>query len=864
MTPSPPIVVSLAPRRARPGDACRVTVLNTGESVNTVVVDVTNDAGTLQSEPLQHTVVLRPGDETSVLFQLQRLPRAFIGRTHEEALIVTARTGQGHSVRETGVLRHDPRLSTVPTAIATGLLLILVVALLWPRRQGGTTVTDVATVTDPAPPTTVPAAAVADPFTCPEPRLAAYQPPQPSAVPATPDGPIIAGQVPPNGIRALPFLELPFPYDGGNVNFGGTAAHFRQASQRRLAGGRINSYFDHLYPIYPAPAAGRVTQGREPVTSPIGDAVLLYDGTLSQVDNYTGHPAYDFSTFEYMTPSTPVFAAADGVVFEAGEHAASGALFVRLIHEIPDVGTYMTIYWHLHPDPFFDAMLARVGQPIAAGERLGTMGNTGWSTGHHLHFEVRFDTNRDGFFTNAEAVDPYGFIPTAAFPQDPWGQSAQFTDAQGELFTHNAALSRYLWVHPLGQTLAVPTSGGGALPPLGTGGGPASGGSGCAPAGSLPPGGSVNWSWSPDPPPTAERRGVGAACTLAAFDATGVPVTRFGGPVAIRLPFTAADIADVDPATLTIFWRTAGDDAYRPLPTEVDFDAGVALAYTETPGHCALFGTPVRDLIPPETRIVLEGPQAADGQYYDRVTVRFESNDSDLARFTYSLDGGTTWLTYVEPFDLVANGIPAPAPDTAVEGMTFGPGRFLILAAAFDRTGNVEDPPAVRAVVIDPRAAPTPTPTYTPTATPTPTQTPTPTNTATPRPTNTPTATPTPTWTPTATPTLTPTATVTPTRDPRPVPIAPADDAIVGCGRVLLEWRPAVPTPAGYEYWVEAEVSPGEFQVVAEGQAIDATSGFYSVGNFCGVNHRWRVRALDTAGAPGPWSEYATFSTAAS
>ncbi len=68
----------------------------------------------------------------------------------------------------------------------------------------------------------------------------------------------------------------------------------------------------------------------------------------------------------------------------------------------------------------YNAMLGREGQPIKAGTRIGTMGNTGFSTGHHLHFEVRFDRDGNGTFAAGEAVDPYGYIPSTAYPDDPW------------------------------------------------------------------------------------------------------------------------------------------------------------------------------------------------------------------------------------------------------------------------------------------------------------------------------------------------------------------------------------------------------------------------------------------------------------
>jgi murein DD-endopeptidase MepM/ murein hydrolase activator NlpD len=45
-----------------------------------------------------------------------------------------------------------------------------------------------------------------------------------------------------------------------------------------------------------------------------------------------------------------------------------------------------------------------VGQKVSRGERIGDMGNSGRSTGTHLHYEVRIGGN---------AVNPMTFIKAA-------------------------------------------------------------------------------------------------------------------------------------------------------------------------------------------------------------------------------------------------------------------------------------------------------------------------------------------------------------------------------------------------------------------------------------------------------------------
>lgn len=74
---------------------------------------------------------------------------------------------------------------------------------------------------------------------------------------------------------------------------------------------------------------------------------------------------------------TPIVAAADGVVIEAGPASGFG-LWVRIQHADGTV----TVYGHM------DSFSVYEGQQVKAGEQIAQMGNRGESTGTHLHFEV--------------------------------------------------------------------------------------------------------------------------------------------------------------------------------------------------------------------------------------------------------------------------------------------------------------------------------------------------------------------------------------------------------------------------------------------------------------------------------------------
>ena len=75
-------------------------------------------------------------------------------------------------------------------------------------------------------------------------------------------------------------------------------------------------------------------------------------------------------------------ATADGVVTFAGEQNGYGNVVI-LQHD----GRYSTVYAHLSR---FAADL-RNGARVRQGDTIGYVGQTGWATGPHLHYEFRVD-----------------------------------------------------------------------------------------------------------------------------------------------------------------------------------------------------------------------------------------------------------------------------------------------------------------------------------------------------------------------------------------------------------------------------------------------------------------------------------------
>lgn len=95
------------------------------------------------------------------------------------------------------------------------------------------------------------------------------------------------------------------------------------------------------------------------------------------------HKGVDFS----VPQGTPIIAPADALVEKVAYQAGGAGRYVVLRHG----REYQTVYMHL------SRPLVRAGQTVKKGERIALSGNTGISTGPHLHYE---------FHINGRAVNP--------------------------------------------------------------------------------------------------------------------------------------------------------------------------------------------------------------------------------------------------------------------------------------------------------------------------------------------------------------------------------------------------------------------------------------------------------------------------
>ncbi|MEE4196996.1 MAG: M23 family metallopeptidase [Bacteroidales bacterium] len=129
-----------------------------------------------------------------------------------------------------------------------------------------------------------------------------------------------------------------------------------------------------------------------PAIQPIAlkDFNRISDYFGSRNDPFTGkrtmHHGMDFTGPE----GADIFATGDGVVVEAGYSFYGYGNRVTIDHGYG----YETIYAHLKD------IKVKEGAQVTRGDVIGTLGNTGRSTGAHLHYEVRL---------NNQPVDPINY-----------------------------------------------------------------------------------------------------------------------------------------------------------------------------------------------------------------------------------------------------------------------------------------------------------------------------------------------------------------------------------------------------------------------------------------------------------------------
>lgn len=137
----------------------------------------------------------------------------------------------------------------------------------------------------------------------------------------------------------------------------------------------------------------RIAAFKAPFSMPVNTPVRFTSGFGGRNDpfgrGWRRHEGQDLAG----AYGSPILATADGVVTYAGWESGYGRL-VKIRHEFG----IETRYGHL------SQIRVDVGDRVSRGDRIGDMGNSGRSTGTHLHYEIRI---------GGDAINPMTFIKAA-------------------------------------------------------------------------------------------------------------------------------------------------------------------------------------------------------------------------------------------------------------------------------------------------------------------------------------------------------------------------------------------------------------------------------------------------------------------
>ena len=116
-----------------------------------------------------------------------------------------------------------------------------------------------------------------------------------------------------------------------------------------------------------------------PLASPVKEKIKLASGYGRRKDPFTGKYAFHNGLDFRASWRSPVLATAPGKIIYAGWRTGYGKVI-----EIDHGHHFRTRYAHL------SKIFVQKGSQVAVGQKIGSIGSTGRSTGPHLHYEVRF------------------------------------------------------------------------------------------------------------------------------------------------------------------------------------------------------------------------------------------------------------------------------------------------------------------------------------------------------------------------------------------------------------------------------------------------------------------------------------------
>lgn len=426
-----------------------------------------------------------------------------------------------------------------------------------------------------------------------------------------------------------PFLDLPYDYKSKNKSFEQVALD-------------PESWFDHAYPLADLYCC---TQ-----------SIVRYDSFGKRVmDAYEHHNGYDYSEYRNgATKNTPVLAAASGSATLVLEDASGG--YGNLV-KIDHPNGYQTWYGHLS-----DTGLLQLDEngkkQVEKGEKIGEVGNTGHSTGYHIHFTVLKDTNENGTFADDDNFGkPYGFVDPLGWKEedengikhtDPWTEwtkDGRTGSVSYNLFTERTPSIQQEIIKGEGgeiDTDKVKIT---------------------IPQNALPVNATIKIEKTAFDSSNTEGNiltSIVPSLILTAKSITGDLIKFFSLPIQITYDYSEADLTNILIDSIQLYFYNEETNKWEPLPTIIhDKVNKIITSETTHFSRFALMGKP-KDTTPPQTKAIInDHPELKKWYNITPVILKLlpednHENSIGIADTFYSTnytEDNNNWNDYVSPIE---------------------------------------------------------------------------------------------------------------------------------------------------------------------------------------------------------------------
>lgn len=138
-----------------------------------------------------------------------------------------------------------------------------------------------------------------------------------------------------------------------------------------------------------------------PVESGANIITSLFKERRNKNNKFTYHKGIDICNPTKMKELDNIYTVADGTVVFSSSGVDAGN-YIKILHKIPNQKDKYFVSGYMH----LNERLVKTGTQVKAGDKIGVMGNTGYSSGKHLHFEM-YTSNSSGTSKNL-LLNPFG------------------------------------------------------------------------------------------------------------------------------------------------------------------------------------------------------------------------------------------------------------------------------------------------------------------------------------------------------------------------------------------------------------------------------------------------------------------------